>query len=580
MAGRSTSCDVAWSLARSWIAQCSLSHKSCGPQNPNFVPTRLLEIDADAEKPIKLVVAAEEEKRCCPITRYASLSHCWGGADVPTLTSQTIAGLRQGISLDKLPRTFAEAVAAVRRLGINHLWIDSLCIVQDSADDWASEAGIMGDVYANSTLNIMATASRDSHGGLYRDRDPEVVLNLVRVETGWTHHTQMTTEMGRTKDYYFLADRDLWQDSVAEAPLNTRGWVLQERVLSPRALHFGSHQFLWECRELSACETYPAGLPEVLLGDVDRIKPVDPKALPALSIPRPVAALPGAPDAPDMTVDDQTIVKRGVKNVEEQLRQARLEAWLFELASLWSNWVQAYSAAKLTRRSDKMIAISGLAKMMRTLRGSIGDRYLAGLWRVQLVDQLLWYAVSPAPRTRILGAQTVISSRTATGIPSWSWMSIDVEVVPGFPTTRQDGVQRHIQVLEVSTTPASAGNETGALLGGELRVRGSLLQATLSPAGILTVNGGDRLDVEFHADEEEGTTRRTEVVLLPVMTDDDGEVSLLCLRREGAKPQGWYLRVGHLTAHADVVRHAAPRPGLGERDQLYLHGQIQVLVVI
>lgn len=533
----------------------------------------------DAAKPIRLVIATEEERKGTPITRYASLSHCWGGADVPTLTSRTITGLKQGISPDKLPRTFSEAVAAVRGLGIRHLWIDSLCIVQDSADDWASEAGIMGDVYTNSTLNIMATASRDSHGGLYRNRDPEVVLKLVRVETAWTHHTGTATEMGARRNYY-LADRDLWQDSVAEAPLNTRGWVLQERVLSPRALHFGSHQLLWECRELSACETYPAGLPEVLLGDADRIKPVDPKALPALSVPRSAFVLTSAPHAPPMTLDDQAIVKQGVETVEEQLRQARLQAWLFELASLWSNWVQAYSAAKLTRRSDKMIAISGLARMMRTLRGSIGDRYMAGLWRAGLVDQLLWYAVNPAPRTRTSGAPTAISSRMATGIPSWSWMSIDVEVVPGFPTTRRDGVQRHIQVLNVSTTPASAGDETGTLLGGELRVKGNLLQATLSPAGILTVNGADRLDADFHADEEEGNTRRTEIALLPVMTDGDDEVSLLCLRREDARPQGWYSRVGHLTARADVVRHAASGPGSGERHHLYLQGQIQVLVVI
>ncbi|KAH7024930.1 heterokaryon incompatibility protein-domain-containing protein, partial [Microdochium trichocladiopsis] len=500
VAGPSTVSGAAWSLANRWFADCTASHPGCGPEDPSFLPTRLLQISPDPSAPVRLVVMAEENL-ASPHLRYASLSHCWGGADVPTLTSRSIAGLKQpGIPASSLPRTFAEAVAMVRRLGLAYLWIDSLCIVQDSADDWASEAGIMGDVYSNSTLNIMATASRDSHGGLARERDPEAALRLVCVETAWLQIQGQTTR--RT---YHLAIQDMWRTAVAEAPLNTRGWVLQERVLSPRALHFGSQQLLWECRSLSACETFPAGLPELLLDDVDRIKPLDASA-------------------------------NVLKNKEQQLVQARRDAWLSDTSSLWSNWVDAYSAAKLTRRSDKMVAISGLVKKMRAMRG--GDRYLAGLWRTGLIDQLLWYAITPAPSLK--------ASQPSTGIPSWSWAAVDTDVIPGLPTSH-DGVRRHIKIIDVSTSPAFEGDDTSALRGGELRVKGNLVPGTMT-ANTIHLDGIGKLDAEVHPDEE--GVHRLNVVLLPVMTDYRGanpEVSALLLQRADTKPPGYYRRVGCVT---------------------------------
>ncbi|KXJ94922.1 heterokaryon incompatibility protein-domain-containing protein [Microdochium bolleyi] len=600
-----TGSGEAWSLAHHWYSQCVNSHEDCNPADPDFLPTRLLEINLqDPTAPVRLIVTAEVEGASGQSSeildghssfgrlRYATLSHCWGGADVPTLTSHTIRSLRQGTQQDSLPRTFAEAIAVVRRLGIRYLWIDSLCIVQDSPADWAAEAGIMGDVYKNSTINIMATASRDSHGGLFRERaDPQTgldTLGLIHVEAAWS-----TVEDGGAHRVFpmgtslQLTELDLWQVSVAEAPLNTRGWVLQERVLSPRALHFGKEQLLWECRSLNACELFPEGLPDVLLGNIDRIKPVAPRikgAIDITHIPHGAPLQLGA--SPETSTQQFDALKKNMQQaVLAQLQEARRDHWMFETASLWSNWVEMYSAAKLTRRSDKMIAISGLAKYMQDLRS--GDRYLAGLWAHEFVDQLLWYAIHPMPTAklppRVAGVAAAIvpvqGMREGSGIPSWSWASVDTGVIPGFPIGA--GALRHVEVVGVTTTPASGHDEAGVLLGGELWVRPTcpLLAGILSPPDVLILDGIGRVhDAEVYPDEE--VHRQAAVVLIKVMTHDrpsGTEVSALALQSVQNMPRGHYRRVGCITTYGSSL--GAPK-GQDNQDSLYLKDQPGVIVIL
>ncbi|CAG9942401.1 unnamed protein product [Clonostachys rosea f. rosea IK726] len=94
---------------------------------------------------------------------YATLSHCWGGQSIIKLTTDALAQFQKKIETASLPQTFRDAILVARRLGIRYLWIDSLCIIQDSLQDWQKEAALMGEVYSNSTLNVMATACRNSH---------------------------------------------------------------------------------------------------------------------------------------------------------------------------------------------------------------------------------------------------------------------------------------------------------------------------------------------------------------------------------------------------------------------------------
>lgn len=154
------------------------------------------------------------------------------------------------IHTSSLLKTFAKAIDAASRLGINYIWINSLCIFQDEIEDWKAEARQLEAVYRNRYLNLMASESVNSDGGLCRERDPEKVQSIFT--SFWD---------GLERQTWTLLGDWLYGLEVNKAPLNNRSWVLQERVLAPRLLHFGRTQLIWECKESISCETHPGGLP-------------------------------------------------------------------------------------------------------------------------------------------------------------------------------------------------------------------------------------------------------------------------------------------------------------------------------
>ncbi|TVY88689.1 hypothetical protein LAWI1_G006194, partial [Lachnellula willkommii] len=109
-----------------------------------------------------------------------------------------------------------------------YLWIDSLCIIQDSTQDWLQEVGLMEDVYTNSICNIAASHSSDGHGGLFRKRNPHLAKALI-IHPQW--------ENVEDRQHLIVHDRDFWKERINNAPLNKRGWVLQERLLTSRTGH-------------------------------------------------------------------------------------------------------------------------------------------------------------------------------------------------------------------------------------------------------------------------------------------------------------------------------------------------------
>jgi hypothetical protein len=76
------------------------------------------------------------------------------------------------IDIAELPKTFQDAIEISRRLDIRFLWIDSLCIIQDSKEDWLKESVIMGDIYQHAYCNIAATAAPDGRTGCFLERNP------------------------------------------------------------------------------------------------------------------------------------------------------------------------------------------------------------------------------------------------------------------------------------------------------------------------------------------------------------------------------------------------------------------------
>ena len=168
---------------------------------------------------------------------YMALSHRWGIAHVLSTKQDNIQSHYAGIPIADLPRTFQDAVFVCSTIGLSFIWIDSLCIIQDDDKDWEREAEMMGDVYANAFCTISATAAEGSTDGFLKPRELTAPIRLDQSHP------------------FFVTDGANVREDVNKSNLNSRGWVFQERYLSPRILHFAKSQVYWECGAGVHCET-------------------------------------------------------------------------------------------------------------------------------------------------------------------------------------------------------------------------------------------------------------------------------------------------------------------------------------
>lgn len=224
---------------KTWLEDCAENHQCVSPLNQQ-TPTRLLHL---TDSGVRLCLA--EELLSPP--KYATLSHCWGGLRFPMLKKSNIEDSRREIQLDFLPKTFQDAIRIARYLGITYLWVDSWCIVQDDAADWARESSKMTAIYGGSTVNIAASSSPDGTYGCFFDRSKSWA-DLIGFKTEEKHRWFDCTALNYS---YYLATQ----------PLAFRGWVLQEHVLPPRTLHFTEREIYWSCKQKFVSETCETQIP-------------------------------------------------------------------------------------------------------------------------------------------------------------------------------------------------------------------------------------------------------------------------------------------------------------------------------
>ena len=156
--------------------------------------------------------------------------------------------MQSGIPLEKLPQNFQDAILTVQKLQLRFLWIDALCIIQDDPADWAREAARMNDVYGFAYLTIAATSATSSTDGFLR-RPEEMVSSIPYYkDTGTEPASRLILA------YQQIGDQGSWASNIETARWNTRGWTLQERLLSKRVLHFAERKMFWECRSTDASE--------------------------------------------------------------------------------------------------------------------------------------------------------------------------------------------------------------------------------------------------------------------------------------------------------------------------------------
>ncbi len=127
------SSDHTVELARGWLQKCSEDHPECtrvSRSEHTFLPTRLLEI-WDLESNMEFIRLRNTQGMA--LQPYVALSYCWGSFGQTTTVRQNLDSHLAGISVANLQPTIRDAIDLTRKLGFKHLWIDSLCIVQDDA---------------------------------------------------------------------------------------------------------------------------------------------------------------------------------------------------------------------------------------------------------------------------------------------------------------------------------------------------------------------------------------------------------------------------------------------------------------
>ena len=424
-----------------WIEDCVLNHPQCERKSGdrNFYPTRLLRIDETGCKSWSLVLTGPDCDRSTP---WMTLSHRWSSWLRTKLTSTNVADLQQEQPMTRLPTVFQDAMFMARQLGVSYIWIDALCIIQDSQPDWQKESALMQYIYSGSICNISSCGSQDNQQPFFRHRHPDVSLTRT-VQLEWA-----PTEGG-----YAVLDMAFWDEHVHERPLNRRAWVFQERLLSPRLLHFSQDQILFECRMGVASEFYPSGLPKSYMTQSF----TNFKSLAVFGL--------------EMGSGQRT-------NTQVQLDS------LIGVYQYWTSLVEVYSRCHMTRAEDKLIALSGVA---RIFQDKLADTYLAGLWKGWFFQSLMWRC-SALPGNSFTNARRDPSHRA----PSWSWASIDGPIFYDDDAQDWAGSCSIARFLSANIDLVNPKNPTGQVVNANLTLLG---YKTALPAGLL-YSVEDRIDLE------------------------------------------------------------------------------------
>jgi hypothetical protein len=324
-----------FTTAMAWIEDCLHNHAETCPPNTNVpLPSRLIDVGDDMVAPdVRLRVFGQGETDA-----YTALSYCWGGPQPVTTTLSNIDSMRQRIVLGDLPRTIQDAICVTRSIGQRYLWVDALCIIQDSDEDKQHEIQKMGSIYKNAMLTISAaTASAVSEGFLGRQPEPLPSLKWeLDVPDVGTHTIFISTAL---------------EAHLPHHPLDDRGWALQESLLSPRLLVFSEQEPIWHCHAVKA--RAPKGSYTEC-------------AVFSTRIPRWLA--PNArPETPVRPTPDQ---------------------------KLWADIVCNFTQRLLTDKEDRLNAVAGVAAELQ-LRWN--DDYFFGHWKRFFVEQLAWYTAPPSP---------------------------------------------------------------------------------------------------------------------------------------------------------------------------------------
>ena len=340
--------------AKKWMHDCVTTHLSCS--SAELLPLWVIEISQD--RSARLVRGNGR------IARYAALSYKWGTTPKFALQSSDQTLLEHGIPLKRLPTTFLDALKVSYDLGYSYLWIDALCITQDSKIELEDQVAAMQTIFSKSDLTLFAVAGINADAGLDCSRDA-ITARPVRVEL----KIQTMPTMPCSGKTVFIQGPLLGVETENQ-PLFPRGWVYQEQVLSRRSLTFTDSQIEWQCPSNCLSERDPRGLASHKRG-----------------------------------IDDARMRMKEVRDFVHPYRKNAVAKWMNK--TLYCA-LQEYSKRQLTFPSDVIPAISGLLFVY----AECFDVNVEGGLRSDDVRGFLWYIPYFSKR-----------AKTVADIPTWSWTS-------------------------------------------------------------------------------------------------------------------------------------------------------------
>jgi hypothetical protein len=433
--GTNTSSAESFDIARKWLKDCIEDHQGShnlratsfrnrfgqSPFDTGVGPARLIDVfayECDVQStgnssrthsgPDPGSLPGDEWKRSSRIVDrtdvldpYLALSYKWGShpSRDHVTTNANLLARRLHLAEDELPTTFRHAIHIARRLGVRYLWIDAICIIQDSEleKDWLQESEKMGSIFANALLTLFAAGSEHSGEGMFNEfsthgkkYDDQRIITLHTGSFSNAHRKLgfVPADVLSTRDEKYDNQRIFWPCSTvrstlhlvpsdmeshsldyrphrSDGPLLSRAWCLQEDLLSKCKLYYASDQLYWECDHLAVSED---GLAD--------------------------------PEFASSLIASSSLNK--VSEPESAVHASRY--WYMHVIE------GAYSQRMATKATDRLIAVAGLA---RHAANTIKSRYVAGLWENCVLEGLLWEQNTD---------HNVKLSKTHCA-PSWSWAS-------------------------------------------------------------------------------------------------------------------------------------------------------------
>lgn len=314
-----------------------------------------------------------------------TICHQWG--ELPTflrLSDTNESELRRGVPLDELPPLMRDVFEAARGLSLEYVWIDCLCIQQDGAGseaDWEVHVQEMRSVYQNCFVNIAAASALCPGERLFQRRTPHEVLQASFKLSGRGSDDCSQHRLFTVRHHSRL------EQQLSEETLSKRGWVLQERMMSPRCLSFGKKQMFWECSLTTACEAFPQGYEAH--GQLDMFDIVQ---LGSISDDDAEKLEPTGREKNSVVLD---LVRHGI--------------------------IETYTGKSLSMPAkDKLVAIAAIMDVFNTVQGVPRDDYICGFLRRDLPQSLYWCM----PNQRCEYDVEIIGTSEYRA-PSWSWAAND-----------------------------------------------------------------------------------------------------------------------------------------------------------